>query len=351
MTLNYKLKGPWRITFDTNPDDCNIRCIMCEEHSIYNKRRKKRRLMEFQTIKKVIDNSIDYGLKEIIPSTMGEPLLYPDFEKIISLAHRYNLKVNLTTNGTFPKHSVEKWAELIFPVASDIKISINGATKETAESIMVGIDFEKLLSDISAFVGLRGRSAANGITYPTVTFQVTYMEKNLQELSELLKIAINMGIDRFKGHHIWITHPELKDESLRRNRESVKRWNDTVAKFRRIADKYRLKDGRKIKLDNFYVLCNENSDGVIPKNWICPFLGREAWIAWDGTFNVCCSPDTLRKTLGYFGNVKDIEFIDLWNTENYDSIVKYWGNYEVCKNCNMRRPRRDVKRCFNGKTN
>ncbi|NGX37680.1 MAG: hypothetical protein K1000chlam2_00842, partial [Chlamydiae bacterium] len=29
-------QGPWRITFDTNPDDCNMRCIMCEEHSIYS---------------------------------------------------------------------------------------------------------------------------------------------------------------------------------------------------------------------------------------------------------------------------------------------------------------------------
>jgi hypothetical protein len=28
--------GPWRITFDTNPDDCNLHCIMCEEHSPYS---------------------------------------------------------------------------------------------------------------------------------------------------------------------------------------------------------------------------------------------------------------------------------------------------------------------------
>src|SRR5207253_2951864 len=25
--------GPWRITFDTNPDTCNLHCVMCEEHS------------------------------------------------------------------------------------------------------------------------------------------------------------------------------------------------------------------------------------------------------------------------------------------------------------------------------
>ena len=28
--------GPWRITFDTNPDDCNLHCIMCEDHWPYS---------------------------------------------------------------------------------------------------------------------------------------------------------------------------------------------------------------------------------------------------------------------------------------------------------------------------
>ncbi len=27
---------PWRITIDTNPDQCNLNCIMCDTHSIYN---------------------------------------------------------------------------------------------------------------------------------------------------------------------------------------------------------------------------------------------------------------------------------------------------------------------------
>jgi len=28
--LNQEL---WRVTIDTNPEDCNLKCIMCEEHS------------------------------------------------------------------------------------------------------------------------------------------------------------------------------------------------------------------------------------------------------------------------------------------------------------------------------
>jgi hypothetical protein len=35
--------APWRITFDTNPDDCNLSCIMCEEHSIYSKSQAERK--------------------------------------------------------------------------------------------------------------------------------------------------------------------------------------------------------------------------------------------------------------------------------------------------------------------
>ena len=349
MILLQKLRGPWRITFDTNPDDCNLHCIMCEEHSYYNKRRNKRRLMEFRLIEKVIKNSIDFGLTEIIPSTMGEPLLYPRFENFVNLVKRNNLKINLTTNGTFPRLSVKNWGDLILPVASDVKISVNGATKETTEALMAGIDFKKQFSNISEFVRLRDRIAANGLNHPTVTFQVTYMEKNLEELPDLLKIAIKMDIDRFKGHHIWITHPELKNESLKRNRDSVKRWNDTVEKLRKIADEYQLMDGRKIRLENLYKLPYGNAYFTSSKSWFCPFLGREAWIAWDGTFNVCCAPDNLRKTLGYFGNVNESNLNDLWNGVNYNGLVRNWGNYNVCKNCNMRKPEKGLKRCLNEK--
>ena len=78
--------GPWRITFDTNPDDCNMSCIMCERFSQYAKKTyRKPRRMRFEIIETTVDDAVPLGLKEIIPSTMGEPLLYQDFEQIIQL--------------------------------------------------------------------------------------------------------------------------------------------------------------------------------------------------------------------------------------------------------------------------
>ena len=328
---------PWRITFDTNPDVCNLHCIMCDTHSTYNKNFKpKRKLLPVEVIEQVVAQSVP-GLKEIIPSTMGEPLLYRDFEKIIEIAKKYNVKINLTTNGTFPRLGAQRWAELILPVASDVKISINGIHKETNEAIMIGINHEEQIENIKTFVRVRDEIRRKGINNPTVTLQVTFMEKNYQELPDLLRFADELGIDRIKGHHLWVTWPQLEEQSLRRNSDSIRRWNRMVDTLFQLRDEL----GSDIKLDNFYKLNEE--DRSIPDDWICPFAGREAWIDWDGTFNVCCAPDNLRRQLGYFGNVLETDFIQLWQGGKYKNFVRHWGSYEVCKNCNMRRPKENVE--------
>jgi hypothetical protein len=67
------LSAPRRITFDTNPDDCNFSCIMCEqhsEHSPHQKARKeakiRRRRMNFDIIKQVVAETASLGLQEIV---------------------------------------------------------------------------------------------------------------------------------------------------------------------------------------------------------------------------------------------------------------------------------------------
>ena len=83
--------GFWRITFDTNPNDCNLHCIMCEHHSkcsnIETSRilsNKPKEQMDIELIRRVLESTRNSQLREIIPSTMGEPLLYKNFEQIKS---------------------------------------------------------------------------------------------------------------------------------------------------------------------------------------------------------------------------------------------------------------------------
>ncbi|TXT58948.1 MAG: Radical SAM domain protein [Promethearchaeota archaeon] len=346
MLAKYKLDSPWRITFDTNPDQCNLNCIMCEEHSIYNlRKRSKNRVMKFQLIENVINEMAKMGLREIIPSTMGEPLLYQNFKDLIFLIKKYNLKLNLTTNGTFPLLGVKKWANLILPITSDIKISINGSNKHISEDIMRGLNFKKHIDNIKQLIEVRNRIRDKGINNPSLTFQVTFMERNLENLPELLKLAIKLDVDRFKGHHIWITNQKMAEESLGKDMDSIRRWNRIVNELNQICEENKLKNGGNIKLDNVFKFNEQlRKEEKIPNDYLCPFLGREAWIAWDGTFNVCCAPSNLRKKFGYFGNIEENNLLDIWNSEKYEELIENWGNYDICKKCNMKKPSENLRR-------
>ncbi len=324
--------GPWRITFDTNPDTCNIHCIMCEEHSRFrNEPIMDIRMMDPDIITEVILSASDHGLKEIIPSTMGEPLLYPHFDRFIELAREFDLKINLTTNGTFPIIRVEEWGQKILPIASDVKVSINGASKEVNESIMEGVDHENLINNIRDLIRIRDEVIEAGTNHPTISFQVTLMKRNLQDLKNLLNLAINLNIDRLKGHHLWITWPELEEESLTRDVQSRMEWNKVVDDLMRISK-------GQIELANISEVSIDDIDSQLPDDYICPFASKEAWIAWDGTFNVCCAPDNLRKQFGQFGNVTEESFMVLWGAKKYQDFVKVAGRTEMCKRCNMRIP-------------
>ena len=201
--------GPWRITFDTNPDDCNLHCIMCEEHSPYSTLQHERiqagrpkRRMDIALIRRVLEEAQGTPLREIIPSTMGEPLVYKHMDEIIDLCTQYRVKLNLTTNGTFPGRGAQAWAERIVPVASDVKISWNGARKETQEAIMLGTRWEKVLENVRIFIKVRDTHAAQGGNRCRVTFQLTFLETNVGELADIIKLAAGLGVDRVKGHHL-----------------------------------------------------------------------------------------------------------------------------------------------------
>lgn len=349
MSDRGKLTTPWRITFDTNPDDCNLSCIMCEEFSSYSNLKQlrvkngdpRKRRMDFKIIEDVLKKIDTSELSELIPSTMGEPLLYRNFEDIIRLCDNYSIKLNLTTNGTFPKKSAKEWAELIVPVTSDVKISWNGANKSTAEKIMKGIDFEKNVQNVKDFIKVRDRIHKEGGNFCRVTLQVTFLEINYEEFPELVKMAAELGVNRIKGHHLWAHFDEIKSLSMRRDKISIEKWNETVQLMYLAVEKYKLPNNENIILDNFYEIDGLNNDQLLP-NAICPFLGREAWIAWDGRFNPCCAPDEQRKELGDFGNATIVPFLEIWNSQEYNLLVENYPSYDLCKSCNMRRPVADV---------
>ena len=349
--------SPWRVTFDTNPDDCNFSCTMCEQHSPYSPHQKerkaqnkRRRRMSFEVIESTVDQLSPKGLREIIPTTMGEPLQYKEFPNILKLCEKQNIKLNLTTNGSFFGRGVVEWAKLIVPVTVDVKISWNGATEETQQKIMKNSKLSKQVESLKEFVKERDNIAAAGGNYCSVTLQLTFMEDNLEEIPDIVAFAIANNCDRVKGHHLWAHFEEIKNQNLRRSTDSILRWNIIAKKCREYAAANPLKNKKILRLDNFFDLelsaaadpLKPQSSSPIHPEAVCPFLGKEAWVNHEGRFDPCCAPDEQRKVLGFFGNINEpgqsIE--EIWKSEKYLDLVKNYHKKPLCRGCNMRQPPR-----------
>lgn len=335
--------GPWRVTFDTNPDTCNMRCIMCEEHSPHSPLQKARRaagqprrVMSMDLIRRVVADAAANGLREIIPSTMGEPLLYEHFEDILALCTEYDVKLNLTTNGTFPKLGAEAWSKRIVPVASDVKISWNGATKQTQEIIMIGSNWNQVLANVRQLIAVRDNHVAGGGNRCRVTFQLTFLETNVAELADIVRLAVSLGVDRVKGHHLWAHFEEIKGESMRRSRAAIRRWNQAVLEAREAVGEQKLPNGRHILLENIFLLDEEATDDLAVGG-SCPFLGQEVWVSAEGRFDPCCAPDAERRALGEFGNLHEQGVMDIWREKEYRHLATTYRNRPLCISCNMRK--------------
>lgn len=336
----------WRVTLDTNPEDCNLSCTMCEEHSpfstyIKEKLGGKHRRMPKEWLEPIFEQAKRMGVKEMIPSTMGEPLIYRHFAHFIELCYKYDIKMNLTTNGTFPKtteKTVTEWAKLIVPITTDVKISWNGATAETAQKIMMKINFEETVSNVKEFIRIRDEHFKNTGVYCRVTFQLTFMQNNMHELADIIKLAAELGVDRVKGHQLWAHFDEIKHLSMKATSESVAKWNEYVKEAYEASERFRKPDGSKVMLENIIPL-QENEKTEVPDDYECPFLEKELWISATGKISPCCAPDELRKSLGDFGNFETSTIVEAMNSPQYLELVKNYRSKPLCKKCNMRKPR------------
>lgn len=335
----------WRITLDTNPEDCNLSCTMCEEHSPFSNYIKeklggKRRRMPKEWLEPIFEQAKQLGVTEMIPSTMGEPLIYKHFSHFVELCYKYNIKMNLTTNGTFPKtteKTVTEWAKLIVPITTDIKISWNGATAETSQKVMLKIDFDEALENIKKFIQVRDEHYMNTGYYCRVTFQLTFMQNNMHELADIVKLAAGIGVDRVKGHQLWTHFDEIKQLSMNATIDSIVRWNRYVEEAYGAQNEFRKSNGEKVILENIIPL-QVNDSKEIPESYECPFLEKELWVSATGKISPCCAPDEQRNALGDFGNIESTTINGVLNSPGYKDLVENYKTKTLCKSCNMRKP-------------
>ncbi|SHK33156.1 Radical SAM superfamily enzyme, MoaA/NifB/PqqE/SkfB family [Fibrobacter sp. UWB12] len=285
-----------RVTLLTNPDVCNLHCPLCflNQRALLNcdvaNCNKERRAfglgeMTFEIAQASIekyaaerDASGNRLLREVIPSTMGEPLLYSHFDELLELCRALEIPLNLTTNGTFPgKWGCDAAMELLLRSCSDIKVSYLASEQFDGWKANV----EKL---VRVRDGLRDKLRENA-RCATVSLQVTLHKKNLQDVPELGSWASAIGIDRIKWNKVVVlstASQELREmympddallESLRKElRSSALSVSD-------------VKHEGSLFFNNSADIC-----AVGGKCESCPF-SDEVWVWPDGHEDHCPNPE------------------------------------------------------------
>jgi MoaA/NifB/PqqE/SkfB family radical SAM enzyme len=316
--------GPRRITFVTSPDRCNLRCRMCRDHSpLAEPRDGDERLLGFDLVARVLDERRGTPLAEVVPSTRGEPLLWPYLDRLLAACEARGLRLNLTTNGTFPRGGPSRWAPRLAAVASDVKISWNGAVAATAEGVMQGLSFARALDGVRALVAARDALRRRGAPACTVSFQVTAQEANVAEVPAIVRLAGALGVDRVKLNQLQVHHAALAGDDLRRDPAARARWAAATRAAREEAA------ATGVRLENAVELCDADA-AVGP----CPFLDREAWVLADGAFAPCPSPRA--PELG--ASLHDATLGEIWQGPDYRALVAEHDSRAECARCAFRRP-------------
>ncbi len=288
-----------RITLLTNPDICNLHCPLC----FLNQRGQAFGMgeMSWDVVEAAMRDAAGSGLREVIPSTMGEPLLYSHFNELLDLCKSLNVKVNLTTNGTFPGFwGTTEGMRKLLECCCDIKIS-------TLASECFGDwkrNVERLMTVAKSSDDRAASGSGNGCA-ATVSLQVTLHKENLMMIPEIIAWSEAIGIHRIKWNTAVFlsTAPRELVEKFALSPERVAEIRNYVKGFAALGGSVKHEgnlffgNGNRDDANRVPRVDSYNEDRVDPR---CGF-DDEIWILPDGSEQHCPNPERR------FGNVDAAE--------------------------------------------
>ena len=262
---------------------CNLACIMCPRENMT----RPLGFMKINLFKKIIDEVKNYIEWVDLSGGLGDPMLHPEYPEMVKYAKKNNVRIGISTNAAmFTKRHIDTLLDLQPDI---IRLSLDGATKETHEKIRVGSKFEKTMSMVENFVIEKEK---RNLKKPYVVCQMVYMPENKKEA------------DAFQ-----------------------KKWNSFSA-----VDDTRLK-----KYMNLYGANQGPEEAEEDHSKLsCILPWRQLSVHYDGAITICCR-DTDSKVI--VGNVTDVSVKEVWNSPQ---MIEYRNNLSneqkskisVCKDCN-----------------
>ena len=202
---------------------------------------------EFEYILKEIKEYTDY----IYLHVKGEPLLHPNLDKILELCEEYNIKVNITTNGTL---LLEKTDILLkYNSVRQINVSLHSFDENDNENYIINIlkATKKILANSPIYVNYRFWALENNKLTKDMEIMIKEILNYFNLSSKLLSKIINSNNTTLK-ENLFLNKAELFDwPSL--NHEFISNYGTCNG----------TKDHIAILCDGTVVRCCLDSDGII----------------------------------------------------------------------------------------
>jgi MoaA/NifB/PqqE/SkfB family radical SAM enzyme len=153
---------------------------------------------------------------------------------------------------------------------------------------------KKQLQTCKEFIRIRDEHFAKTGYYCRVTFQLTFMQNNMHELADIVKLAAQIGVDRVKGHQLWAHFDEIKHLSMKATPESILQWNEYVNQANEAQEKFRKPNGEKVILENIIPLNRKRKQRNSRKLRMSIFGKRTLGICNRKNFALLCSRRTAK---------------------------------------------------------
>jgi radical SAM protein with 4Fe4S-binding SPASM domain len=137
---------------------CNAECIFCHRQSLLE----PASIMKMSLFERIIEDVMRLGIKTVVMSGLGEPLIDPLFVERCRLLDKTGTRFTFFTNGSLmTRETAEKLLSL--DNFKRIYFSVNGYTANVYERIMVGLQREQTYKNILRFLALKDQFNRNDI--------------------------------------------------------------------------------------------------------------------------------------------------------------------------------------------
>ncbi|MBK8977506.1 MAG: SPASM domain-containing protein [Planctomycetes bacterium] len=294
---------------------CNLKCFMCNQFLDPNS---PKWFMSDEVYERVVAELYPF-VQTVQFSAFGEPLMTPKMEQKLDDLRRTNTKLEIVTNATLMMRE-SRFREKLLEALELVTFSVDGATRDTYNSVRTGADFDEVMDNIRRFADRRREMPA--AARPRMNFNFIMMKRTVAEAPRFVEIVHELGGDEIVFNHLVEFHPTLRDESLANHRAYANEWMDRT---REVAAAL----GVRVNMPpNFVdtssrasppVDTSASADAARPQPRPCGkppikcwFLWKRAYITHEGNVVPCCLAG-----IPHFGNMLDAGFFAVWNNETY----------------------------------